>query len=176
MKPLPASAGVVAAVVALASSVSDSHARSRSLESLGCLFELGKPRFDLPRVQAPVIAFSFLPLAERLISHSQSRNTPSAFVAQTAAPEEPFNPTEFATSFNAPLQPIGPESPPDPIDEWPLIQSLRRFRTNPHVDGFSHNVGTANSYVALDYSDIFESGRAPYKGSHGVSLFFRHDF
>ena len=57
-----------------------------------------------------------------------------------------------------------------------LFEALRRLRGNPHVDGLSRNLGDANSYVALDYSDIFETGRAPYKGSHGVSLFFRHDF
>jgi hypothetical protein len=55
------------------------------------------------------------------------------------------------------------------------MEALRPFRTNPRVEGLSHNFGDAN-YFALDYSDIFETGRAPYKGGHGVSLFFRHDF
>jgi len=169
MKPLSARI-VIAAALGLASNTCVSIARTCSLENFGCLFELAKPRFE-----PPIIAFSFLPLLDRLAFSPLHRPAPTA-PPEPPAPEQTDSPTEFTSRFMDPQQPLGTEPVADPTDAWPLMQVLRPLRTNPHVDGFSHNLNGVNSFVALDYSDIFETGRAPYKGGHGVSLFFRHDF
>jgi hypothetical protein len=171
MKSLPA--GVLGSIVLGlgAASTGKLHARTCSFESLGCLFELAKPRFEAP----PIIAFSFLPLAGVLALHPHPRLA-LPVQPQVTEPEQLSAPTQFSARFNDQQQPFGAEPVADPTASWALIEALRPFRSNSRVDGFSHNLGDASSYVALDYSDIFETGRAPYKGGHGVSLFFRHDF
>jgi hypothetical protein len=169
MKPLSARI-IAAATLGLASNTCELNARTCSLENFGCLFELAKPR-----PEKPIIAFSFLPLLDRLAFSPLHRAAATAS-PEPAAPEQPDSPIEFTTRFINPQQPLGAEPAADPTDAWPLMQALRPLRSNPHVDGLSHSLRDRNSYLALDYSDIFESGRAPYKGGHGVSLFFRHDF
>jgi len=167
---------VSAFVFGLAANTGELHARTCSFESLSCLFELGELReLAKPRFELPSIAFSLLPLAESLALHTQRRIL-SSTQTQVTEPEQSSSPAEFSTRFTNQEQPLSAEPSSDPTDTWPLFEALRRLRGNPHVDGLSRNLGDANSYVALDYSDIFETGRAPYKGSHGVSLFFRHDF
>jgi hypothetical protein len=169
MKSLPAKLAT-ALLFATASNTCQSTARTCSLENFSCLFELAKPRFE-----QPVIAFSFLPLLDCL-KFPPLHRAAAPLSAELPAPEQSTSPTEFTTRFMDPQQPLGTAPTADPTDAWPLIQALQPLRGNPHVDGFSHNLRDPNSYIALDYSDIFETGRAPYKGGHGVSLFFRHDF
>jgi hypothetical protein len=170
MKSLPV--GVLGSIVLGlgAASTGNLQARTCSFEGLGCLFELAKPRFEAP----PIVAFSLLPLAGALGLHPHPRAA-LAVQPQNIEPEQFSAPVQFSARFND-QQPFGAEPGADPTATWALMEALRPFRSNSRIDGFSRNVGDANSYVALDYSDIFETGRAPYKGGHGVSLFFRHDF
>ena len=166
MNSLPARIIVAAACVAGASTAVTS-ARSYSLDTIGCLFNLAKPLREerLPR-------FSLSPLADRI-----HLRVPSLFRGPnvTADLEEPetARPAEFSANFIAPPKSIETE---ESLDHWPLFDALRRWQSNPEVPGLSRSIGNPDSYVALDYSDIFETGRAPYKGGHGVSVVFRRNF
>src|SRR5688572_146436 len=165
MNSRPARTLVVAASVA-AATLCGVDARSYSMEKLSCLFELARPQ-----QREPLIRLSFLPLAERLaLAKAASRSRPS--IPALAEPDEPQASDEFNLSF---VQPLHSPVESDTVDDWPLLQALRRWQSVPQVKGLSRSLGSPQSIVAFDYSDIFETGRAPYKGGHGVSLFFRHN-
>jgi hypothetical protein len=149
------------------------NARSYSLDSLGCLFQLS--RAARPIDEEIVVRFSVSPLAERLSVRIPLLFSPAVISEhQVEAPEaEPLVPSQFTASFiQAPREVETEES----VEHWPLFNTLRRWQSHPEVPGLSRSLGNAQSYLALDYSDIFETGRAAYKGGHGVSLLFRHNF
>jgi len=121
-----------------------------------------------------VTLFSLVPLAERLLTHSWSRGVDNAERnLEPTVEAESSAATELVTRF---VQPLSPEAATDTTEDWRLMQAFHRLRENRKVGGLSHNMGNPDSFMALDYSDIFETGHAPYKGGHGISLFFRHDF
>ncbi len=171
---------VVAAVCVTGVSTCAVSARSYSLESLSCLFDLAKA--SKPTLVVRPISFSFVPLSEEIALHRQHRSPGQITTTVEAAtaesqPDQPM--TEFSTTFNdAPRVAATAPAPPaaDGMDSWPLFEALHHWRNNPQIQGLSRNLRDSSSFVALDYSDIFETGRATYKGGHGPSIFFRHTF
>src|SRR5436190_19016890 len=99
MKFLPATV-LGAFALGLAASNGGLQARTCSFESLGCLFELAKPRFETP----PLIAFSFLPLAGHLALRQHLR---AALPSQTQIiePEQPSD-AQFSARFISQEQPL----------------------------------------------------------------------
>jgi hypothetical protein len=170
MNRLPAP--LVIAVLLAGPSGFITHARSYSFESLTCLFQMAKP----VRTES-MLAFSFLPLAESLALHPPCSSLGKKVEVDPAQTTErpdvtPFELTRHWTEVSALRQ----AQPTDSMDSWPIFDALRKWRDNPNVHGLSHNFSNPNSFLALDYSDIFETGRAPYKGGHGISFFFEHAF
>ena len=160
------SVGLLLAAGCVGTYIHPVQARCYSLESSCCLFDLAKPA---PRASA--ILFSFMPLARTLLLHAEREMTTTTNQPDAA---EPQSPPEFSARFDQPLSFRSQNA--DPTDDWPLFSALHRWQSSPEIAGLSHTFRNPHSIVALDYSDIFESGRAAYKGSHGVSLFFLHKF
>jgi hypothetical protein len=162
---------LIAAGVLAGASLPPSFARSFSRESLNCLFRIA----DQPR-ESRAVRFSFSPLAERLERLITFKPMVQPLLTEEAPPEEsaPKPSGQFSVSFARPTRsaPIDEEG----TENWPLFRALRRWQSNPRIDGLSRGFWDPHSVIALDYSDIFETGRAPYKGGHGVSLFLRHTF
>jgi len=169
MKRLPAP--IVIAVLLGGPSAFVIQARNYSFESLNCLFQITKP----VRTES-VLAFSFLPLAESLALHPPSFIAEKKGESEAAQITDRTEPTPFELTTKWTDVPLRQPQAPDSMDSWPLFDALRKWRDNPNVPGLSHTFSTPNSFVALDYSDIFETGRAPYRGGHGISLFFKHAF
>jgi hypothetical protein len=166
MKSLPAKLAIIASIAASSCTLS---ARTCPLDSLSCLFQLTKPIRE-----QRAIRFSFSPFAERMAAHAIKR-TVIAALSDFAEPAQPQGPARTEFTANS-MRPVRSLEGAEPIDHWPFFDALRKWQSNPQIQGLSHSFSNPRSYVALDYSDIFETGRAAYKGGHGVSLFFRHVF
>jgi hypothetical protein len=157
---------IVTALIVTGSTALGLHARSYSIDGANCLFQLAKAAVREERA----IRFSLLPLTER-ISRPIHRSAPAPVaVEEVQAEQEPASP-QFTAAYTLPAAPAV-----EPSEEWPLYAALRPWQENPKVPGLSHTFTNPQAYMALDYSDIFETGRAPYKGGHGISVLFRRDF
>ena len=144
--------------------VSNAFARHYSDPTEGCLYQFA----HAVEAVLPSTSFSFLPQGElKPLRPSLDRiETESETVVQEPATSQ-FN----LRRANADQREIDAQT----VDEWPIFETLRRWRIDAE-SGLSHNFSGGRSLFALDYSDIFETGRDPTKGGHGMSFFFRHNF
>jgi len=113
-------------------------------------------------------------MANALIEHAELAIARSIHSDQRSpAPAEFTTTAELRTDL---AEPARFSLNAQPAEDWAILSRLSRWRTTSDLGGLNYAFRDPRSVVALDYSDIFESGAGPYKGSQGVSLFFRHKF